>query len=78
MRERLDDVLELVADDDRDGGVVTERVLDVVELLAHDRAAVAEFGKRLGEGSPEPAPDAGCENHDLGGHCISFGGSDAS
>ena len=34
LRERLDDVLELVADDDGHVGVGAERVVDVVELLA--------------------------------------------
>src|SRR4029453_5842545 len=64
--------------DDRDVGVGAERVLDVVELLPHDGAAVAQLGQGFGEGSPEPAPHAGSENHDLGGHCISFGGPDVT
>ena len=68
LGEGLDDVLELVADDDRDLHVGAEGLVDVVELLLHDAAAVAEFGERLRQRAAESAAHARREDHDLSRH----------
>jgi hypothetical protein len=43
-------------------------VVDVVELLLHDGAAVAKFGERLGEAASEPTAHSGGEYDDLRCH----------
>jgi hypothetical protein len=65
VREGLDDVLELVPDDHGDAGAGAEGGVDVLELLLHDRAAVAELGERLGQRAAEAAAEAGGEDDDL-------------
>ena len=68
--ERLDDGLGAVADDGRDAGGVAEGGTDVVVLLLHDAAAVAEFGQRLGQAAAEPRAHACCEDDGLKGQSL--------
>ncbi len=63
--EGLDDRLGAVADDGRDAGLVAEGGTDVVVLLLHDAAAVAELGQRLRQAAAEARAHAGCEDDGL-------------
>ena len=46
---------------------------DVVVLLLHDAASVAEFGQRLRQAAAEPRAHSGCENHGLKGQSLLLG-----
>jgi len=45
--------------------------MDVVELLLHDAATVAEFGERFRQRTAEPATHAGGQYYDLRAHDLS-------
>ena len=50
--------------------LVAESRADVVVLLLHDAAAVAEFGERLGEAAAEPRAHSGCKDYGLKGQSL--------
>jgi hypothetical protein len=56
--------------------------VDVVELLLHDGAAVAQLGEGLRKGTAEPAAHTCGQNHYLGGHInlllVSAGSAESS
>src|SRR5690606_17768707 len=71
-RESLDDGLGAVADNSGDAGVVAEGSADVVVLLPHDRASVAQLGERLRQRTAEPRAHASGKDDGLKSHGFSY------